>query len=148
MSSAASRPFGSNLGRVSSTFTECERDKLTKKGEYILDCSAEPHDNARGMMITVMISHELQCLSSVRVLRPLVGSLPPLIIKTLLGYNSKWLQTQTSMRSKLRINLNVYFQKISSVFPSSTFGLHGPNPASRCLRLSLSSQKSIQNCSL
>jgi thiol-disulfide isomerase/thioredoxin len=34
---------------VSSAFTGYERDKLTKKGEYILDCSAEPH-SAREMI--------------------------------------------------------------------------------------------------
>jgi thiol-disulfide isomerase/thioredoxin len=51
---------------VSSTFTEYERDKLTKKSEYILDCSAEPH-NAREMFGDPSF-------------RPLVGSLSPLII--------------------------------------------------------------------
>ncbi len=62
--------------------------------------------------------------------------------------SSKWLQTQTSMRSNLPINLKNCFQKISSVFHSFTFGLHGQNHASRCPRLSQSSQKSIRNCSL
>lgn len=66
---------------MSSTFNEYERDKLTKKGEYILDCSAEPHNARNGKYAGNGTSIRRSSESAVSA-RQSVLSLPPLIIKS------------------------------------------------------------------
>jgi len=97
---------------VSSTFTEYERDKLTKKGGYILDRSAEPHNarngNARRKMITSPDFGHWSALSLPLIIKS------PLVLQFEMVTDSNLYQVQSSDQFKKLLSEDL--QRISLLY--------------------------------